>query len=508
MASIQMASYRFSLDNSSDSFSSVEMLSSSSEQQLLSLQKDIIAQSQSIEDYIKQNHGQKGTNESFSVLESLFSLFKSEVAMNLSLRKAVLSERRSRQKFESDSASISFFFQEFGRITNSNITSFEDVYNFVINKSDNYVKTKKQMKQSISEKIQQIAEIQKIVKERETEIEKYQQNEEMTSQIIEKLKTTIIALKTQVSSLKAEIAQSNEVIQKQRLAIKQQQAATDSDKENANQELAVVCEDCEQSIQKFQRKYQTEKQKSQHLVIKLKDLENRFAAKEEFYKGKINEMTEKLQTLSDSNQNVSSKVQSDMKKIDYLTAQNTDLEEQVAKMKTIIENYETELFTAKSQISNLKNSIQASKKKYEMKMNSVKLQHKHELNEVACNVECSLDQKLKVVKDKLQQKDHEIYSAKNDLDVARNQLSELVDKLKRQEKRRKKEIKGVEDLRIENERLRNMMRDKSDQQKEVESILAEFNKLQTILELGPRATPQDVVEEVLSILSSRRRHRY
>ncbi|OHT15606.1 hypothetical protein TRFO_42434 [Tritrichomonas foetus] len=505
----KMKSLRFPTSFSSDSFSQeTEEFSSSSTQNVFKLQKEILAQSQSIEDYIKTHHSQLKSNESFSVLESLFTLFKSEVSMNLTLRKAILQERKIRANCEQEKSLVVSFFQELSRITNTPINSFEDVYSFVISKSDKFIQTKRNLQNHISQNQDQINKLEQVIQSREDELQIVDQNLKNADQVIEKLKTKLLATKTQVSSLKSELAQSNEIIQKQRLAIQEQKHANSSEQENAQNEIEEIKSECEQSLQVLHQKLHIQRQKSKSQSLRIKELEANLNNQEEIYESKISEMTEQIQKLTDANQNASTRIHSENKKIDYLTTQNSELEEQILQMKQKIENYETQLFTMKGQIDHMKSSNQAYRKKYEMKLHSVKLEHKHELNTVASNVEISLEKKMKTINEQLQQKEDEISMARSELETAHHQLAELVQKLRKQEKRRQKEQQDNEDFRIENERLRNMMRERSDNQKEVEYVLTEFQKLQGILNLGPKATPHDVVDKITSIISRRIHHRY
>ena len=119
---------------------------------------------------------------------------------------------------------------------------------------------------------------------------------------------------------------------------------------------------------------------------------------------------------------------------------------------------------------------------------------------------------MKSVKQEMRLKDDEILATKSELETSHQQMAELIKKLKKMEKRREKDIQSAEELRIENERLRNMMREKSESQKEVDNILNEFRKIQNLLGLGPNATSQDIIDTMTDILSNLRfshhHHRY
>ncbi len=62
---------------------------------------------------------------------------------------------------------------------------------------------------------------------------------------------------------------------------------------------------------------------------------------------------------------------------------------------------------------------------------------------------------MKNIKQEMKQKDDELIAVKAELETSHQQIAELVKKLKKQEKRRENDTRSAEELRIENERLRN-----------------------------------------------------
>lgn len=495
-----------------------DLLSSSpSAQDLFKLQKEILEQSHSIEEYIKSHQKNSGNNynESISVLESLLSLFKLEVSMNLSLRKAIVNERKIRTKYENEVQNIEAFFQEFGRVTSgskdspSKINCFEDIFNYVISSNDKYIKSKKKMKSTISDQQEQINGLQQTLNEKEEEIQNFVQNQNEYEDVINKLKTKLLSTKTQINSLKAEIEQSNEIIRKQRLAIKEQKHVSSNEQINSQKEIDEIKQQCEQEIYEYQQKSHIQRQKYHNQQIQLKELSSKLKKKDEMnqnkeniYQCKFTEMQEQIQRLQDDNQAQTATIQSDIKKIEYLKSQISELENQLSESQKTIEKYESQLMCSKNQIDNIKSSFQNCRKKYEMKIHSTKVEHQHQINSMKSNIECSLEKNMRIAKQELKQKDDEILAVKAELETAHLQIAELVKKLKKQEKRRETDFQSAEELRIENERLRNMMREKSDGQKEVQNLLG----------LGPNATSRDIIDALMVVLSnndaSRHSHRH
>ena len=118
-----------------DSFSSVTSLETRSETTLSSecsdmdipsLQGEILKQSQAIESFI-QNPGATGRSP-MAVLKSLFRLFKSELALNITLRKKIVAEKKANQKRLLE---VQKFFDAISDLGFRDSSSFGDIVNVV-----------------------------------------------------------------------------------------------------------------------------------------------------------------------------------------------------------------------------------------------------------------------------------------------------------------------------------------------------------------------------------------
>lgn len=518
------SSTRLQANASDSSFfqSDTGMLSSPSTQDIFKLQKEILDQSKSIEEYIRTH--QKSTldanNESFSVLESLLSLFKLEVSMNVSLRKAVINERTIRTKLENEIKQNECFFQEFSRITNNGdntinrIQCFEDVFNYVISANEKYLKSKNKMKSIIAQQQAQIQDLQQSLANRDEEIQRFSETEKECGDAIQKLKTKVVSFKTQINSLKAEVEQSNEIIRKQRLAIKQQKTTSESDQISAQKEIENIRIQCEQEISEYQERNHLQHQKCHSQQLKLKELDSKLRQKDDLYQNKENEyhrqisdLMEQVQSLQLDNQNCNSRLESENKKLLYIQSQNAELESKLLEVTKSIENYKTQVFNSNQKVVEMKASLASSQKKFAMKLQSQKMEQKHKMAQMANSLEISLENKIKTYQAEVNEKEEEMTLLKEDIQKSNQQIQELVKKLRKQEKRLQMEQKNSEELKIENERLRNIMREKSDNAKESDFIINEFKKLQDILDIGPSSTAHDIVDAVVNIVSRERKLR-
>ena len=116
-----------------DSLSSVSSLDTRSEttassvcsdMDMSSLQGEILRQSQAIESFI-QNPG-ADRDSAMAVLKSLFTLFKSELALNISLRKRIVREKRTNEK---NLLEVEKFFKAIGELGFDSVSTFGDIVN-------------------------------------------------------------------------------------------------------------------------------------------------------------------------------------------------------------------------------------------------------------------------------------------------------------------------------------------------------------------------------------------
>ena len=77
------------------------------------LQNEILKQSRQIQKFIQSNESAHGNDSSFVVLKSLFALFKSELSVNLALRKHLVDEKKLSESMEEQ---IEVFFSELREI--------------------------------------------------------------------------------------------------------------------------------------------------------------------------------------------------------------------------------------------------------------------------------------------------------------------------------------------------------------------------------------------------------
>ena len=106
------------------------------ENELNALQNEILTQGQEIEQFIQYHSSSHKSTPTFHALQMLFELFKSELSMNLSLRRSLIEEKENNQqnteyieKLEQEKKS---FFHQISEGSSTQITEYGQVISFVI----------------------------------------------------------------------------------------------------------------------------------------------------------------------------------------------------------------------------------------------------------------------------------------------------------------------------------------------------------------------------------------
>lgn len=170
---------------------SLSEVSSFSTQSIFSLQQQIIDQSKSIKKILQEcQTNQK--NKSFSLFESLFQLFQSEIAMNLALRNQIISERNNRQSDKYYSNDASLFLDKLSQLLGFHVGSFQQAIEIFSDMKEKNSRNKATTSPS--------------------------KNDE-ASIFDHSLNSQLVAAKSKINSLKRKLSHANSVIFKQKNAI-------------------------------------------------------------------------------------------------------------------------------------------------------------------------------------------------------------------------------------------------------------------------------------------------
>lgn len=480
-----------------------DLSSSVTSKEMHDIQNQILSQSQNIERFISKNKSKSNKSEAFLLLESLFSLFKSEAKMNNSLRAAFIEERRQRIDAQQKTADIEDFFKEFSRITCTPCDSFENVYDFVIEKSKRYVNSKKQLKGNLSEYQAYINKLENQIALRDSDISNLtKQNQGLENQI-SKLKQKLNSANDQITSLEYDINEVNHKYSTLQSAF-QEHKQTLTCEQSTNREM----------IAKYQEEiHQVQKQS----ITKITKLEGTLAKNADTIKRLNQDLSDVTEQLQASEIQISS-LQS---KIEYLQSEAEDLngknqEIQSEKQKIIAKNHEIcqhahdlecQLAKAQDQFEILKDKMQEKHNKYMARIKSMKAQNKIKLDNLSEEISSSLISKIQNAEAQVQEKSNEITTIQSQLKLADSTIESLQNQLTQAGKKKKKYSQVAEDLKIENERLRNIMREQTSSAKVTENVLTEFRHLQDLLDLDPNTSPHQVVEAVSASIFSRKKRK-
>jgi chromosome segregation ATPase len=481
------------------------------------LQQQIISQSTAIEEYITAHRSQTQGSESFAVLQSLFGLFKSEVSMNIALRKAIGEERRLRAAVENHRSK---FFKELGRTARTTFDSYDSVRDFVASResrvseleNDNAARDEQRVKLETS-----LKRCRSKLNSTASENEALRVELEESNQMIEKQQTAMQVQKQTMVELQAAAEQSQDMIEKcQRKLDRQLQIRSELEAQ-----IAQEREDFEQQCDAFERDLRAANEARQLIESKIvrecRESSPHHKAREEELRERVviisrherdileskqqNEALEKqVAELMNAVAVRDEKLQSETRKADYLKAQLQELEAANAQLLQIQDSL-------KAKIGDLLGRLDSYKEKRERlvsRLKEMKCHHKREIESLSLQIESQLSSKLDAIERSDRMKEGQLASLKQDLDGCGQDRARLAQRLGAEERKRKQLSKVADELKVENERLRNLMRDKSDGAKGHDPVVAEFRRLREILQLDPGESPASVVDAVRCLICRRR----
>jgi cell shape-determining protein MreC len=175
-----------------------------------------------------------------------------------------------------------------------------------------------------------------------------------------------------------------------------------------------------------------------------------------------------------------------------LTQKNEDLEDRIAELAGVLESTRKTALTKRQRLAS--------------RLRVMKAEHRENLESLGQDVESKLIAKMRTIEENGRLRDDEMGVLRNELAACRQEQERLAKKLQSKERKLKQQMKTVEELRAENERLRKLMREKADNSQLHDAAVAELGTLKELLGLQPGASAEAVMETV-GRLMSRRRHR-
>lgn len=550
---------------SASCFTESEDASSVTAQEVFDLQQRILEQSAEIEKYIESHKkSSRKQSESFAFLQSLFTIFKSEVSMNLSFRKAIVRERKLRMNAEQSQIDAEHFFSSLTQLSKHQISSFSDASNFVASLLEEHAETKRSLQKANQQLKQAVKHLEDQIASQDEKLNHCAQDKSNHDEIVKKLKSRLNAAVCEAEGLKVELNEAKRVVEKQRKAIHQQvdlcceskrsvkkereaikrnlrqsqddiearektlQAALDERDNEWKVEIDKLHDELEQAVNDMKKQHEEElekeKKKQSEIELDLKqqlirqqnekqvEVEERNLALEKKdteindLKKKVAELSQTVQSLTEQVEEKNSAIESGVRKLEYVTAQSQETAAKNAQLQKIKEEQENRIDQLVAEVGTLKSDYEMNRRRLVCKIKSIKQKHKADVSTLSEEIEKRLIAKMKAIESDIQCKEQEISQIKSDLHAAQVENAELEKSLSEKETQLKKQRSIVGGFQQENERLRNMMREKSDAYKLNEAVFSEFRKLYDILQVEPSSPPDSITETVAYLTAKRRRH--
>lgn len=439
------------------SISEREDYTSVSDAQISQLQAEILQQSKGIEKYIR-NSSKVEDSTSFSVLKSLFALFKSELSVNLKLRTILVDERNKCSQINDE---IKYFFHSLHKLGFTNINDFQSVLDLISNQDKYYQDFQKSARKTIksekhkNKKLQsQILSLQRLSslndesndeKQKELSVlsEKISQIEQNTQQLnktIQDKEEMINSLKREIEMKNKENEKSKEIIsnlEKEIQTIKStKEIQTAKNNENANKYMLNQIHSLQKEneiLKKNQKEYQNQKERE------IMDLNAQNIIDIEMIKTECNQ---KCNAVKTEKENVESQLRTeieDMKKINnQLKLQVADLYQSNEKIQIQI----TETENNNKNLNNVNSTLYQKLKKMKSKFKNVKKafyeenkNHQFEIEQIKgdydSQLKSSISQVEAEVKEKLEQTESVNKQLRITIDEQKSEVNSLRDLIKK-----------------------------------------------------------------------------
>jgi chromosome segregation ATPase len=198
-------------------------------------------------------------------------------------------------------------------------------------------------------------------------------------------------------------------------------------------------------------------------------------------------------------------IQSEERKLAFMQAKNQEALTANSQLLKAKEELEGKVAQLTNQLSDA--AVSAAEKNHRLidRIRRLKQRHGQDIESLSSEIEAKLIDKMKAIEDEIKFRDAQIAIAQSEQNSLRQELEKAAAKLRLEQKKRKKEAQLVDDLRVENERLRNLMREKTDSLNAHETAVSEFHRLKNLLGLEPGASAETIIEVASS--SQRRKQR-
>ena len=405
---LELCTFKNYSEMSSDSVTSSESVDT---QQVVDLQGAILLKSQQIEAFITRMRKNNGKSDTFQFLETLFALFKSEVQVNISLRRALLKQQ---QDYTDEINAIKEqlnpkpFFDELSRISQRDICDFNCALDLFSEISSIFLEAKEKLKSKLKDAKDDNVKLIQYGKEMESQFEQLENQIQEQENANSELQSKLTEATDYIEGLKSALNDSNQKLEQ-------------IQKENENLKKAE-----EQSKASLQQKVDFLSKTLQTLRAELNDVTEQLqthqvqlayeTSQTEAANNKLNNEKNENEKLLAALQKLSKKEQGKKKVI-------SELKKEVARLQDVLNERETEF------------------KKY----------HQKEMSDLKKKFETSINAKIDDIEAAIKDKDDKLQILKANYEDASR-------KLEKAEQRAREQQQITLRYKAENERLREKMR--------------------------------------------------
>ena len=463
-------------------FSSATLTESEIDSSMLSssvprVQKKIEQQSRLVEEFLCKHQSQQRDPEAYKLLESLFTLFKTELNMNTELRNAIINEKNHRRRSELDTSNMYVFFKELSRLSGEDVSSFGDaVQVFISLKQKHLGKRKHFSKESQQLKEENIVLHSKIeiLQNKLSQVSKQVNNDDEDFQ---KISQKLNSIKSQNEKYRSNLSEANTVIDSQEKCIS-----------CLRNKCNMYCE----TIDQMKEEIQELKEEIHHLQVEKRSTQKDAQDCVEKSATAQAQIEKENKVLGDKLCEVEDLLESERQKNSQIQAENGQLQQEYFQAEDLLQKAIKKIAKLKEKNEGLKEQISAaiehSKEKYSKQMDKALTKQRKLLETKITETETISANNSKKV-DELT----------NELEKYSQDSKNLRDVISSTEEKNIKLKKVIAEYKQENERLRNLMRQQSSENSENEQIIQAFEKIKDLLHLG-HSSPQSIINKVESLL--------
>ncbi|EAX96817.1 hypothetical protein TVAG_107040 [Trichomonas vaginalis G3] len=430
-------------------------------------------QSRAIEQFLGNNDHKSKDSEAYHLVETLFSLFKTEANMNIELRRVLCKERKKLRSIQIEDTNILNFYKEMCRLSGIDVCSFDDVCEIFITMKQKSISRKNKQSKTIARLQDELAQLKaeyetthgklqnaiRQIRNDDNEFdsfalklknatvnsEKLANDLKESNSIIKQQQNVILDLKEQLRNYKGYVDESKLEVKDLKDEISNLQrkidqfSMTDVQKQSENKALVDKLNESGQQLKNEKDRVNELISKCNTLTAEKADITNALHETE----GMLNKAVSKIGKLRKKNKRLLQKLQEtvDMMQQDYINEMDKNLSEQKVHFEKQIEEFNQANISIEEQNKTLKQTL-------EKKIDEVKI----------------VNEGISGYKDRISK-----------LRFTVNQYKE------------------------ENERLRNIMRQQSLQYSKYDEYYQAFDTIQTILNIKG-SSPKQIVNSIQALI--------